>query len=162
MTSPNRLGRVLAIGLAVALAATLLAISVAGAKTPVTPKPDGAYASPIAAKRGFAAIILSKEKITNVTMRVKYKDAKGKVCKPEGTVGNLVQLDLQPKKPKKPKNGKYSVKVSQEFAPFAGAKATVSGRFKSSTKATINVKSTWNGCKTGKLKFKNAVYTVGG
>jgi hypothetical protein len=164
MTSSNRPRRALTIGLAAALTvAVAVAVPGAGAKkAPVKPKPDGAYASPVAAKRGFAAIIMSKGKINSVTMRVKYKDPDGNVCKPEGYPGDLVQLELRPKKPKKPKDGKYSVKVTQEFEPFAGATATVSGKFKSSTKATINIKSTWGVCKTGKVTFNNASYTVGG
>lgn len=162
MTSPNR--RTLALGLAAVLATAVAVAPAADAKKkpPVKPKSEGAYVSPTAAKRGFAAIIMSKGKVSSVTMRVKYKDPDGKVCKPEGYTTDLVQLELSAAKPKKPKDGKYSVQVTQEYQPFAGAKATVSGKFKSSTKATINIKSTWGNCKTGKVTFNNAVWQLGG
>jgi hypothetical protein len=164
MTSSSALPRVLTIGLAATLAAVALAAPATGAKKSIKPQPDAAYASPVTAKRGFAAIILNEGKIISATLRAKFKDSDGKICSaPNYTMsGGLTQLDFTVKKPKKPsKKGKYSVKGTYDYAPFTGAKGTFSGKFKSATKASIVVKASWNGCKTGKVTFKNAVPTAG-
>ncbi|HEU0019430.1 MAG TPA: hypothetical protein VFQ14_03980 [Thermoleophilaceae bacterium] len=161
MTSPNR--RTLAIGLAAAVAATAVAIPAADAKKkPVKPQPNSAYASSIAAKRGFAVIVLSKGKIISGTIRAKFKDADGKVCRQEGvTLDNgQTQMDYTIGKPKKPNGkGKYSVKGTVYDQP--SDTATFSGKFASSTKTSIVVKAKWMGCKTGKVVFKKAVPTMG-
>jgi len=161
MTSPNR--RALAIGLAAAVAATAAVIPAADAKKKtVTPQPNSAYASSIAAKRGFAVIVLSKGKIVSGTIRAKFKDADGKVCRQEGlTLDNgQTQLDYTIGKPKKPNDkGKYSVKGTIPNQP--SDTATFSGKFASSTKTSIVVKAKWMECKTGKVVFKNAVPTAG-
>lgn len=161
MTSPNR--RALAIGLAAAVAATAVAIPAADAKKKtIKPQPNSAYASSIAAKRGFAVIVLSKGKIISGTIRAKFKDADGKVCRQEGlTLTNgQTQLDYTIGKPKKPNDkGKYSVKGTVANQP--SDTATFSGKFASSTKTSIVVKAKWMGCKTGKVVFKNAVPTAG-
>jgi hypothetical protein len=160
MTSPNR--RALAIGLAAAAAATAVAIPAADAKKTVKPQPNSAYASSLTAKRGFAVIVLSKGKVVSGSIRAKFKDADGKVCRQEGlTLDNgQTQLDYTVGKPKKPNDkGKYSVKGTVYNQP--SDTATFSGKFASSTKASIVVKAKWMGCKTGKVVFKNAVPTAG-
>lgn len=161
MTSPNR--RALAIGLAAAVAATAVAIPAADAKKkPVKPQPNSAYASSLTAKRGFAVIVLSKGKIVSGSIRAKFKDADGKVCRQEGlTLDNgQTQLDYTIGKPKKPNDkGKYSVKGTVANQP--SDTATFSGKFASSTKTSIVVKAKWMECKTGKVVFKNAVPTAG-
>lgn len=161
MTSPKR--RALAIGLSAAVAATAIAIPAADAKKKtVKPQPNSAYASSIAAKRGFAVIVLNKGKIVTGTIRAKFEDADGKVCRQEGlTLDNgQTQLDYTIDKPKKPNDkGKYSVKGTIVDQP--SDTATFSGKFKSSTKTSIVVKAKWMECKTGKVVFKNAVPTAG-
>lgn len=161
MTSPNR--RAFAIGLSAAVATVAIAIPAADAKKKtVKPQPNAAYASSIAAKRGFAVIVLSKGKIITGTIRAKFKDADGKVCRQEGlTLDNgQTQLDYTIGKPKKPNDkGKYSVKGTIFNQP--SDTATFSGKFASSTKTSIVVKAKWMGCKTGKVVFKNAVPTAG-
>jgi hypothetical protein len=161
MTSPNR--RALATGLAAALAATAVAIPAADAKKKtIKPQPNSAYASSLTAKRGFAVIVLSKGKIVSGSIRAKFKDADGKVCRQEGlTLDNgLTQLDYTIGKPKKPNDkGKYSVKGTILNQP--SDTATFSGKFASSTKTSIVVKAKWMECKTGKVVFKNAVPTAG-
>jgi hypothetical protein len=161
MTRPNR--RALAIGLTAAVATVAVAIPAADAKkNPIKPEPNSAYASSIAAKRGFAVIVLTKGKITTGTIRAKFKDADGKVCRQEGlTLDNgQTQLDYTIGKPKKPNdNGKYSVKGTVANQP--SDTATFSGKFASSTKTSIVVKAKWMGCKTGKVVFKKAVPTAG-
>ena len=162
MTSSNRPRRALAIALAAALTAAVAIPAADAKKQTVKPDPNGAYASPIAAKRGFAVIVLSKGKIVSGTIRAKFKDADGKVCRQEGlTLDNgQTQLDYTNGKPKKPKdNGKYSVKGTVYNQP--SDTATFSGKFASSTKTSIVVKAKWMGCKTGKVVFKKAVPTAG-
>lgn len=163
MTSPNRRGRALAIGLAATLTATAVALPAADAKKQaVKPQPDSAYASSIAAKRGFAVIVLSKGKIVSGSIRAKFKDAKGDVCRQEGLTleSGLTQLDYTIGKPKKPNgDGKYSAKGTAANQP--SDTATFSGRFASSAKTSIVVRAKWMGCKTGKVVFKNAVPTAG-
>ena len=162
MTSSNRPRRALALGLAAALTAAVAIPAADAKKQTVKPQPDVGYASPIAAKRGFAVIVLSKGKIVSGTIRAKFKDADGKVCRQEGlTLDNgQTQLDYTIGKPKKPKdNGKYSVKGTVYNQP--SDTATFSGKFASSTKTSIVVKAKWMGCKTGKVVFKKAVPTAG-
>ncbi len=163
MTSGSKPRRVLAIGLAAALTATAFAAPATSAKKKsVKPQPDAAYASPTTAKRGFAVIVFSEGKIVSATIRAKFKDSDGKVCQVPGLTSALTQIDFTVKKPKKPnKKGKYSVKGTNEYPPFMDAKGSFSGKFKSSTKTSIVVKASWNGCKTGKVTFKNAVPTAG-
>lgn len=163
MNSPNRRGRTLAIGLVAALATAAVAIPAADAKKQaVKPQPDAAYASPIAAKRGFAVIVLSKGKIVSGSIRAKFKDAKGNLCRQEGITlaSGLTQLDYTIDKPKKPNgNGSYSVKGTISNQP--SDTATFSGKFASSAKTSIVVRAKWMECKTGKVVFKNAVPTAG-
>jgi len=163
MTSSNRPRRALAIGLAATLTAAAVAIPAADAKKQtVKPQPNVGYASPIAAKRGFAVIVLSKGKIVSGSIRAKFKDADGKVCKQEGITleSGLTQLDYTIGKPKKPNdNGKYSAKGT--IADQPSDTATFSGKFASSTKTSIVVRAKWMECKTGKVVFKNAVPTAG-
>jgi len=163
MSSPNRRGRALAIGLAAALTAAAVAIPAADAKKQtIKPQPNVAYASPIAAKRGFAVIVLSKGKIVSGSIRAKFKDAEGNVCRQEGITldSGLTQLDYTIDKPKKPNgNGKYSAKGTILNQP--SDTATFSGKFASSTKTSIVVRAKWMECKTGKVVFKNAVPTAG-
>ncbi len=161
MTRPNR--RALAIGLTAAVATVAVAIPAADAKKkPIKPEPNSGYASPVAAKRGFAVIVLSRGKIVTGTIRAKFKDADGKVCRQEGVTldSGLTQLDYTIGKPKKPNdNGKYSVKGTILNQP--SDTATFSGKFASSTKTSIVVKAKWMECKTGKIVFKKAVPTAG-
>jgi hypothetical protein len=163
MNSPNRRGRVLAIGLVAALATTAVALPAADAKQKtVKPQPNVAYASPIAAKRGFAVIVLSRGKIVSGSIRAKFKDADGKVCAQQGITldSGLTQLDYTIDKPKRPNDkGRYSAKGTIGDQP--SDTATFSGKFASSTKTSIVVRAKWMGCKTGKLVFKNAVPTAG-
>jgi hypothetical protein len=162
MTSPNRPRRALAIGLAAALTAAVAIPAADAKKQTVKPQPDVGYASPVAAKRGFAVIVLSKGKIVSGSIRAKFKDADGKVCRQEGLTleSGLTQLDYTIDKPKKPNgNGKYSAKGTVVDQP--SDTATFSGKFASSTKTSIVVRAKWMECKTGKLVFKNAVPTAG-
>jgi hypothetical protein len=164
MNPPNRLrGRVLAVGLATAVAATAVALPAADAKKQtVKPQPNVGYASPVAAKRGFAVIVLSRGKIVSGTIRAKFKDADGNVCRQEGITldSGLTQLDYTIGKPKKPNaDGRYSVKGTISDQP--SDTATFSGKFASSTKTSIVVRAKWMECKTGKVVFKNAVPTAG-
>jgi hypothetical protein len=162
MTSPNRPRRALAIGLAAALIAVVAIPAADAKKQTVKPQPDVGYASPVAAKRGFAVIVLSKGKIVSGSIRAKFKDADGKVCRQEGLTleSGLTQLDYTIDKPKKPNgNGKYSAKGTVVDQP--SDTATFSGKFASSTKTSIVVRAKWMECKTGKLVFKNAVPTAG-
>ena len=162
MSSSNRPRRALAIALAAALTAAVAIPAADAKKQTVKPDPNGAYASPIAAKRGFAVIGLSGGKITSASIRAKFKDAKGNVCREEGVTleSGLTQIDSTIAKPKKPNaEGKYSVKGARYDTP--SDTATFSGKFASSTKASIVVRAKWMGCKTGKVVFKNAVPTAG-
>jgi hypothetical protein len=163
MNSPNRRGRTLAIGLVAAVATTAAVLPAADAKKQtIKPQPNVGYASPIAAKRGFAVIVLSRGKIVSGSIRAKFKDADGNVCKQEGITldSGLTQLDYTIDKPKKPNdNGRYSVKGTIMDQP--SDTATFSGKFASSTKTSIVVRAKWMECKTGKLVFKNAVPTAG-
>lgn len=161
MTSSNRPRRALAIGLAAALTVAV-AVPAADAKKTVKPQPDVGYASPVAAKRGFAVIVLSKGKIVSGSIRAKFKDADGKVCRQDNMTleSGLTQLDYTIGKPKKPgSDGKYSVKGTITDQP--SDTATFSGKFTSSTKTSIVVRAKWMECKTGKIVFKNAVPTAG-
>jgi hypothetical protein len=163
MNSPHRRGRTLAIGLATTLAATAVAIPAADArKQTVTPQPNAAYASSLTAKRGFAVIVLNRGKIVSGSIRAKFKDAAGKVCRQEGITleGGLTQVDYTIGKPKKPgSDGKYSVKGTLADEP--ADTATFSGKFASSTKTSIVVRAKWMGCTTGKVVFAKAVPTAG-
>ncbi len=164
MNSPNRRrGRALALGLTAAVAATAVALPAADAKKKtVKPQPNAAYASPTAAKRGFAVIVLNKGKIISGSIRATFKDADGNVCRKEGvTLANgQTQLDYTVQKPKKPAaDGKYSVSGAAYDQP--ADTATFSGKFASSTKTSIVVRAKWMGCTTGKVVFGNAVPTLG-
>jgi hypothetical protein len=163
MNSPNHCRRALAIGLTAALATTAVALPAADAKKKtVKPQPNAAYASSLTAKRGFAVIVLSKGKIVSGSIRAKFKDADGNVCRQQGITldSGLTQLDYTIAKPKKPNgNGKYSAKGTINDQP--SDTATFSGKFASSTKTSIVVRAKWMGCKTGKVTFKKAVPTAG-
>jgi hypothetical protein len=163
MNPPNRRGRALALGLATAFAVTAVALPAADAKKKtVKPQPNSGYASPVAAKRGFAVIVLDKGKIVSGSIRAKFKDAEGNVCRQDNMTlpSGLTQLDYTIDKPKKPNaDGKYSVKGTVAHQP--ADTATFSGKFASSTKTSIVVRAKWMGCTTGKVVFKNAVPTAG-
>lgn len=143
-----------------ALVAGLIPAAVAQAKVKVK---DGVYYQPGKA-RDLTLGYLTTEggKITGAGFTIKFKTKSGKACVPSGYTESegYVSLVFGTKKTKPKSNGKFTLK--NQKSPFnPGLKATVTGKFKSSNKASFKATLKAGGC-TAKRNFTKAVYTAGG
>ncbi|MGK2955484.1 MAG: hypothetical protein ACSLFI_07440 [Solirubrobacterales bacterium] len=134
----------------------------AGAEGAIKPK-DGLYYDSTSVKvPGSGYIQTTGGKIIGVGLNIKFKTSKGKACTPEGFFesSGYVNLAFSTKKTKPNRKNKFSVK--NKFSPFnPGLKGTVTGKFKSRTKATFKAVLKADGC-TARANYTKAVYTAGG
>ena len=146
--------------LLLALVAGLIPVAVAQAKVKLK---DGVYyQSGTVKKPAFGYVQADKGKVVGAGFYVKFKNKSGKACVPSGYTDTegYISLNFETNKVKPKSSGKFTVKNKK--SPYTpGLKATVSGKFKSSTKASIKLKAKADGC-TARGNFTKAVYTAGG
>ncbi|MGK2932494.1 MAG: hypothetical protein ACSLFD_06965 [Solirubrobacterales bacterium] len=123
---------------------------------------DGVYYENAKKPPGFGSVETTGSKITNASFVIKFKDKSGKSCVPEGAVESSngysgLTFGVTATKPNR--KGKFTIKVKNPIYP--GLKGTISGKFKSASKAVIKADLKSGGC-TAKANYTKAVYTAGG
>jgi hypothetical protein len=152
-----------AVWVPLALAAVLtVVLTPATADAKVKPK-DGVYYDETSVREpGFGYIQTTGGKVIGAGFNIKFKTRNGRKCVPEGFVATAghVNLVFGTRKTKPSAKGKFTVKSkSSPFNP--GLRGTVTGKFKSRTRATFKATLKADGC-TAKANYTKAVYTAGG
>ncbi len=125
----------------------------------------GAYVQAPSGKKPWGYFYTKGSKVTGATLYARMTDKTKKTCVPAGLYADtsgLISVSVKPKggAAKVKSNGKFS--FAAKGVGISGLKGNVSGKFKSSNKATFKASINIRGCKSPRLNFKKAIYTAGG
>jgi len=146
---------------ALAALALIAAVALIPALAAAAKPKDGGYIQSDE-NRGISGYVATSDgKVLSGGAYLKFKAKGGGKCKSDViktyTNKGVTGVSAVPKKAGKVKNGKFKISGNTP----EGFTTTISGKFKSSEKAKLKVKSKVQGC-TAKASFKNAKYTSGG
>lgn len=136
---------------------TLVAVLIpagAGAKVKLE---DALYYQALKGSKVDGYLQADNGKVIGAGANVKYRDKANKTCVPEGMLaqtGGFIDTTFATKKVKPNGKGKFTT-TNKPSATLPGLKATVKGRFKSSTKASFTIVLKADGC-AAKATFKKA------
>ena len=147
----------------IAIPTAALLIPASGAQAKIKPQ-DGIYYDATSKKAPqYGYVTTDKGKVTGAGFNLKFKDAKGKTCTPEGFIpqaGGWIEVSFETSKDRPNGRGKFSVKVKSN-ASFPGIKGRVSGKFKSKNRAVVRADLKAGGC-SAKATYSKALYSAGG
>ncbi|MGK2955486.1 MAG: hypothetical protein ACSLFI_07450 [Solirubrobacterales bacterium] len=149
-----------------ALLALLMAVTLvpAAAQAKVKPKDgyfikDGPSTNPF---RGYIRVVNGK--VTSSSLHLAFKTKDGETCAPSGSETDLIgfaNVYFDAKKKVRPsRKGKFKI-TNKKSGIYPGLKGTVTGRFKSSKRATFKVTVKSGDCSATQT-FRNASQASGG